>query len=117
MVWDERLAKHAPIVALSVAMAATWAALRDWRSSGRSLPRRTLSRRLLAALTQAAYASLGAIVAAGMLEPLGSSPWMVAASGATCGVTVDVVSANGPRRLGDLTLRYLARVRRILREP
>ena len=115
--WDERLARHAPIVALSVAMAAAWSALRDWRSSGRSLPRRTCLRRCCSALTQAAYASLGATVAAGMLEPLGSSPWMVAASGATCGVTVDVVSANGPRRLADLSLRYLSRVSRIIRRP
>ena len=115
--WDERLANHAPILAMSMVMAATWAALREWRSSGRSLPRRTLLQRLLAALTQAAYASLGASAAAGILEPLSTWPWAVVWLGATTGVTIDVVSANGPRRMADLSLRYLSRVRHILRGP
>lgn len=115
--WDERLAKHAPIVALSVAMAATWATLRDWRSSGKSQPRRTLLRRLHSALTQAVYASLGAAAASGIMEPVATWPWMVAAFGATCGVTIDVVSANGPTRIMDLSLRYLSRVSRIIRRP
>jgi hypothetical protein len=116
-VWDERLAKHAPIVALSTALAATWAALREWRSSGRSQPRRTLLQRSHAALTQAVYAGLGAAISAGILEPLAAWSWAVAALGATTGVTVDVVSANGPSRIMDLSLRYLSRVRRILRGP
>lgn len=115
--WDERFAKHAPIVALSVGIAATWAILRDYRSSSRSQPKRTHLRRLLSALTQAVYASLGAAVSAGLMEPIATWPWVVAAAGATCGVTVDVVSANGPSRLADLSLRYLSRVRRIMREP
>lgn len=103
-------------MALSVILAAAWATLRDWRSSGRSLPKRSRLQRSCSALTQAVYASLGAVVSSGILEPIGDWPWAVAAVGATCGVTVDVVSANGPRRLADLSLRYLRRVRRIMRE-
>jgi len=115
-VWDERIANHAPIVALAALMAALWASLRDWRSSARSLPQRTLLRRSLSALTQAGYASLGAVASAGLLEPLANWPWAVAAAGATVGVVVDVTAANGPKRMADLTLRYLERVKRIMRD-
>ena len=114
--WDDRIEKHAPIVALAALVASTLAALRDWRSSSGSLPQRTLLRRSLSALTQAVYASLGAVTSAGLLEPLSAWPWAVAAMGATAGVVVDVTSANGPKRLADLSLRYLERVKRIMRD-
>lgn len=115
--WDDRLAKHAPIVALSAMLAAAWAVLRDWRSSGRSQPRRTHLQRLRSALTQAVYASLGAAISAGVMEPIASVPWPVVSLGATMGVVVDVASANGPQRLAVVSLRYLSRVRKIMREP
>jgi len=115
-VWNERIEKHAPIVAMSATMAALWAVLRDWRSSAASSPRRTLLARLRSALTQAVYASLGASIAAGMMEPVAVVPWAVASFGATAGVVIDVVSANGPKRMADLTLRYLERVKRIMRD-
>lgn len=112
----ERFANHLPTVLASSALSALLSAGRSWTSSGRLRPKPPCSRRLYWSAGEAIGGAVGGLLAAGMVvELLDSTPWAVVTWGGSTGAAVDALRANGLERLRDLALRYLSRVRDIMR--
>jgi ATP-dependent protease ClpP protease subunit len=57
---------------------------------------------------------MGAMIFAGLIvETLDEHPWLVVMGGASAGVVIDVSASNGPRRILEAALMFVARVRKI----
>ena len=120
MAWQETLdslrpfGKHLPTVAAASAFAALWGLCRAWKSSSRHWRKRGYLRRSCSVAISATFAAMGAMIFAGLIvETLDEHPWLVVMSGAGAGVVIDVTASNGPQRILEAALMFMARVRKI----